>query len=120
MKKRRIKDNELRKYKINECLLKKPIGEHRCAVKIIPKLLGISLNTFHNYRNILLNDTQDIPHEIVVMFEQLFGLETGGLLNKRIRMKTLNELIHLELYDRKINNPRKEEIINPHEETKEI
>lgn len=120
MKKRRIKDNELRKYKINECLLKRPIGEHRLAVKILPRLLGISLNTFHNYRNILLNDSQDIPHEIVVMLEQLFGLEYGDLLNKQIRMRPLNELIKLELYDRKINKPRKEDSTNTDEETKEI
>lgn len=120
MKKRRIKDNELRKYKINEYLLRRPIGEHRRAVRIIPKLLGISLNTFHNYRNILINDSQDIPHEIVVMLEQLFEVECGGMLNKHIGMRPLNELISLELYDRKINNPRKKVSINTDEETKEV
>jgi len=102
MKKRRIKDNELRKYKINECLLKRPIGEHRLAVKIIPALLGISLNTFHNYRNILLNDEQDIPHEIVVRFEQLFELQPGSLLNKLIKILPLRELLKKELYAREL------------------
>jgi len=99
MNKRRIKDHELRKYKINECLLKRPIGEHRLAVRMIPKLLGISLNTFHNYRNILWNDAQDIPHEIVVMFELLFEIEPGSLLNKIVRMRPLTELIKKELND---------------------
>lgn len=104
MKKRRINDSELRKYKINECLLKKPIREHRSAVKVIPKLLGISLNTFHNYRNILLNDEQDIPHEIVVMFEQLFELQPGSLLNKSIKILPLSELLKKELPGCDINN----------------
>ena len=97
MKKQRIKDSEPRKYKINECLLRMPIGEHRHAVRIIPRLLGISLNTFHNYRNILFADNQDIPHEIVVMFEQLFDLKNGELLNKPIKMEKLAELIAREL-----------------------
>ena len=102
MNKRRIKDHELRKYKINECLLKRPIGEHRLAVRIIPKLLGISINTFHNYRNILWNDTQDIPHGIVVMFELLFELQPGSLLNKIVRIRPLSELLKKELYNRDI------------------
>ena len=97
MKKQRIKDSEPRKYKINECLLRMPIGEHRQAVRIIPRLLGISLNTFHNYRNILFADHQDIPHEMVVMFEQLFDLKSGELLNKPIRMEKLAVLISREL-----------------------
>ena len=104
MKKRRINDGELRKYKINECLLSKPIGEHRSAVKIIPRLLGISLNTFHNYRNILLNDEQDIPHELVVRFEQLFELQPGLLLNKRIKVQPLRELLKKELHFGEIND----------------
>ena len=103
MIKQRIKDNEPRKYKINECLLKKPIDEHRYAVRVIPKLLGISLNTFHNYRNILWNDTQDIPHEIVTKFEQLFELHCGTLLNKKVKMPTLTELLDKELYRMDVN-----------------
>ena len=103
MKKQRINDNEPRKYKINECLLRRPVDEHRHAVRIIPKLFGISLNTFHNYRNILWNDSQDIPHEIVVKFEQFFELQCGSLLNKRIRTASLAELVRKERYRNKLS-----------------
>ncbi|WP_448636138.1 hypothetical protein [Pedobacter panaciterrae] len=97
MKKVKISDSAPRKYKINECLLKRSIDHHREAIRKLPKYLGISLNTLHNYRNILFSDSQDIPHEIVVLFEQLFELQPGGLLNKPIRCKTLDELINTEL-----------------------
>ncbi|MEJ2904054.1 hypothetical protein WAE58_16535 [Pedobacter panaciterrae] len=97
MKKVKISDSAPRKYKINECLLKRSIGHRREAIRKLPKYLSISLNTLHNYRNILFSDSQDIPHEIVVLFEQLFELQTGGLLNKPIRGKTLDELINTEL-----------------------
>jgi len=92
MKKRTINDGDLRKYKINECLLKLPIHEHREAVRMIPKVIGISLNTFHNYRNILINDKQDIPHEKVIMLEKFFDLRFGELLNKRIKGISFREL----------------------------
>lgn len=97
MKKVKISDSAPRKYKINECLLKRSIDHHREAIRKLPKYLGVSLNTLHNYRNILFSDSQDILHEIVVLFEQLFELEPGGLLNKPIRGKTLDELINTEL-----------------------
>jgi hypothetical protein len=97
MKKVKISDSAPRKYKINECLLKRSIDHHREAIRKLPKYLGVSLNTLHNYRNILFSDSQDIPHEIVVLLEQLFELEPGRLLNKPIRGKTLDELINTEL-----------------------
>ena len=67
--------------------------QYREAVKIIPRVLGVSLNTFHNYRNILWNDKQDIPHEKVIMFEKLFELKGGELINKEIKCKPLSELM---------------------------
>ncbi len=45
----------------------------------IPKILDISVNTFHNYRQIKAGDTQDIPYEKVVLLEHLFGLNHGEL-----------------------------------------
>lgn len=120
MQKRRIKDSELRKYKINDCLLKKPIGEHRLAVRTIPKLLGISLNTFHNYRNILLNDEQDIPHETVVRFEQLFELQKGSLLNKAIKTPPLRELFKNEFHDRELIKSSREFVIEHNGQAEEI
>lgn len=88
--------NKARKYKINDFLLRLPVPQYREAVKIIPKVLGVSLNTFHNYRNILLNDLQDIPHEKVILFEKLFELKVGGLVNKELKCKSLKELLQEE------------------------
>lgn len=86
-------NNKARKYKINDFLLRLPVSQYRDAVKIIPKILGVSLNTFHNYRNILWNDKQDIPHEKVILFEKLFELRVGELINKELKCKPLKELM---------------------------
>ncbi len=88
-----VSDHAARKYKINECLLKLTVAEHRAALRFLPGYLGIALNTFHNYRNILLNDSQDIPHEKVVLLEKLFELKTGELYNKMVWTKPLKEFI---------------------------
>lgn len=88
-----VSDNAVRKYKINECLLKLPMADYRSAIRFLPKYLGISLNTFHNYRNIRLNDSQDIPHEKVVILERLFELRPGELYNKMIWVKPLRDFI---------------------------
>lgn len=88
-----VSDHASRKYKINECLLKLPIADYRAAIRFLPKYLDISLNTFHNYRNILLEDSQDIPHEKVVMLEKLFELRPGELYNKMIWTQPLKEFI---------------------------
>jgi len=82
-----------RKYKINDFLLRLPVPQYREAIKILPRVLGISLNTFHNYRNILSNDKQDIPYEKVVMIEKLFEMRAGELINKEMRCKSLKELV---------------------------
>lgn len=92
MKKKVIKDGDLRKYKINDCLLKMNMSDHREAVRLIPKQIGISLNTFHNYRNILIDDRQDIPHMKVVRFEKFFELKTGELLNKSLNGTSFRQL----------------------------
>lgn len=83
-----------KKYKINDYLNKLSVKEYRKAVKIIPKILGVSLNTFHNYRNISLNDTQDIPYEKVVIIEQLFDIKCGELSNRYIAVKRLDDLLN--------------------------
>jgi hypothetical protein len=89
--------DKARKYKINDCLLRLPVPQYREAVKVIPRVLGISLNTFHNYRNILSGDKQDIPHEKVILFEKLFEMRIGELINKEMRCKSLKELLQKEL-----------------------
>ncbi len=91
-----VKHGQIRKYKINECLLKYNLPDHQQAMKELPKLLNISLNTFHNYRNMLVDAKQDIPHEKVVLFEKLFELKGGELLNKNIDSLPLKEILHRE------------------------
>ena len=88
-----VKPGQVRKYKINECLLRLNMPDHHAAMKRLPKLLGISLNTFHNYRNMLIDAKQDIPHEKVVLFEELFELQRGELLNKPVQIKPLKEIL---------------------------
>jgi len=85
--------NKARKYKINDFLLRLPVSQYREAVRIIPKVLGVSLNTFHNYRNILADDLQDIPHEKVILFEKLFEMRVGDLMNRNMSCKPLKELL---------------------------
>lgn len=67
------------KYRINEYLHALNILQYRKAMILLPELLGISLNTFHNYRNILTEESKDIPYEKVVLMEQLFEFEQGTL-----------------------------------------
>ena len=92
----RIKKGITLKYKINECLLKYNVLDHKLAMKMLPGLLGISRNTFHNYRKLVSGAKQDIPHEKVVMFEQLFGLKSGELLNDRIQLDSLQSVLEAE------------------------
>lgn len=69
------------KYRINELLNKFSVSEYKKAMLLIPQLLNVSQKTLNNYRNIKIDDLQDIPHEKVVILEKLFGLEPGDLQN---------------------------------------
>ena len=80
-----------RKYKINDYLDKLTVKQYRRAVQIIPKVLGVSLNTFHNYRNILCDDVQDIPYEKVIVLEMLFEMMPGELSNNKIKVDKLQD-----------------------------
>ena len=81
------------KYRINDFLTALPMKDYRRALKIIPKVLNISLNTFSNYRNIKLTDEQDIPHQKVVLLEKIFGLKPGELENFEQEYKSLKQLL---------------------------
>ena len=82
------------KYKINEYLLSLNVIEYSAARKIIPRELDISLNTFHNYRNIKIDAEADIPYTIVRKLEILFNMQRGGLENSVIKAKKLKTLIY--------------------------
>lgn len=81
------------KYKINELLANLPMKDYKKALKLIPKILGISTNTFLNYRNILIDEDKDIPYQKVVTLEKMFGLQAGELINISTTQKTIVELI---------------------------
>ena len=90
------------KYKIDDLLKNFSITHYRLAMRLIPQQLGVSVKTFANYRNIKLNDSQDIPHEKVAILEKLFDLKPGQLQNFVILVKpiiepseTLSENTHL-------------------------
>lgn len=81
------------KYKINEYLHGLPMKDYKKAMKIIPRLLHISENTFHNYRNIQIGENRDIPYEKVKRLELLFGIKDGMLKNYEIKGQTITELL---------------------------
>lgn len=81
------------KYRINEMLESLPMKDYNKAIKSILSELAISSATFNNYRNILLNESKDIPHEKVLKLENIFSLPRGGLENFHIQTPCLKELI---------------------------
>jgi hypothetical protein len=81
------------KYRINDMLGNLPMKDYRKALKVIPKAIGVSSNTFTNYRNIRLDDERDIPHQKVTMLEIMFGLKPGGLQNFRTECKPIHQIL---------------------------
>lgn len=81
------------KYRINELLTNLPMKDYRRAVKIIPKVLGISPNTFANYRSIKADEDRDIPHQKVALLEKIFGVPPGGLESFERNCKPINQLL---------------------------
>jgi len=81
------------KYKINYFLDKLTVKEYKFAMKMIPKMLDISMNTFHNYRRIKIGQPQDIPYEKVKLMEILFDTESGALENVKMDGKSLVQLL---------------------------
>lgn len=81
------------KYRINDILLQLPVKDYRKALKVIPKALNVSSNTFSNYRNIKVTDHQDIPHQKVILLEKILGLKSGELENFSPDFKPLKQLL---------------------------
>lgn len=81
------------KYRINDLLSELPMKDYRKALKIIPKVLGISVNTFSNYRNIRLTEDKDIPYQKAIILEKLFELKPGELLNYEPEYKSIRQLL---------------------------
>ena len=62
-------------------------------MQILPDLLSISLNTFHNYRRILPESTQDIPYEKVILMEKLFDFQQGTLAYQHPEIESLKSML---------------------------
>lgn len=80
------------KYKINECMETLTFNQHKLIKRLLPEIIKVSINTFHNYRKLQLGDAKDIPCETVRILEQLFGLEIGGLANYEVHGKSCRAL----------------------------
>jgi hypothetical protein len=85
-----------KKYKIDEEMNKLNLPNYKTAIRVIPKLLNIAFNTFHNYRKLTLEAKADIPYGIVRKLELLFGMKSGELANFKIECKTLEIIIRDE------------------------
>lgn len=85
--------DQIEKYRINEFLERLTVREYKFALKKIPAVLKVSMNTFHNYRKIGIKEIQDIPYEKIKKMEILFNVKSGELENKKITGKSLSELI---------------------------
>lgn len=66
---------------------------YKMALKVIPEMLGIAFNTFHNYRKMKIGEKADIPYEMVRKLEIFFGLRSGGLANYNIVCKSLKQVL---------------------------
>lgn len=76
-----VQNNEkmVKKYRIQDCIDNLTRNEYRIILRLIPGIIGKGTTTFYNYRDILIDDREDIPYKIVRKLEILFGLEPGGL-----------------------------------------
>ncbi len=81
-----VKQKEtIRKYKIQDCLDNMTKREYDRIIKMIPPLIGKSYNTFNNYKNIRLNDREEIPYRVGIILEYFFDLQPGGLYRYPIK-----------------------------------
>ncbi|ALL06495.1 hypothetical protein AQ505_13910 [Pedobacter sp. PACM 27299] len=86
-------EKQIRKYKIDEYLFNLNVWQYRKAMQILPDLLSISLNTFHNYRRIPMESSQDIPYEKVILMEKLFELQMGTLAYQYPEIESLKSML---------------------------
>ena len=70
------------------------LPRYKAAIKIIPRMLGIAFNTFHNYRKMTIDDKADIPYEMVRKLEKIFNMKEGELPNYKIDCADLDTLMN--------------------------
>jgi|GEM_PF-893941 len=74
------------KYKINDCLDTMTYMGYMDTMAKICGVLGISKNTFHNYRKLDIDARRDIPYKIVCKIELFFKIPFGTLKNYEINL----------------------------------
>ncbi|MCX2454303.1 hypothetical protein OQX61_23735 [Pedobacter sp. PLR] len=84
---------QIYKYKINEYLFNLNVWQYCKSMQILPDLLSISLNTFHNYRRIPQESSQDIPYEKVILMEKLFKFQQSTLANHHREIESLKSML---------------------------
>lgn len=82
------------KYRINELLADLPMKDYRRAIKIIPRVLEVSPNTFANYRSIRADEERDIPHKKVALLEKIFNIQPGSLECYEQHCKPIRQLLN--------------------------
>ena len=87
------KKNMQKKYKIRYYMNNLTVEEYRVLRKLIPILIGKCINTFNNYANLPIDAKEEIPYNIVIILEDLFGLGPRGLSNVKIECKYYKELV---------------------------
>ena len=85
-----------KKYKIDEAMNNLNLPRYKAAIRIIPQMLGIAFNTFHNYRKMTLDNKADIPYEMVRKLENIFNMKEGELANYKIDGRNLDTLMSEE------------------------
>lgn len=85
----------IKKYRIEELLEYLTVKEYSFVMKILPKAIGISMNTLINYKNIEEGSRKDIPYQKVVAMERFFGIREGDLANVKPWGKNFRELYKL-------------------------
>ena len=85
-----------KKYKIDEAMNNLNLPRYKAAIRIIPQMLGIAFNTFHNYRKMTIDNKADIPYEMVRKMEMIFKLKEGELPNYKIDCRDLDTLMNEE------------------------
>jgi hypothetical protein len=87
------KEGMVKKYRIQECIDNLKRSEYRIVLKSIPGIIGKGITTFYNYRDILIDDREDIPYKTARRLEILFGLEAGGLENKKTEGRHYSQIV---------------------------
>ncbi|HMI01986.1 MAG TPA: hypothetical protein VK541_05860 [Pedobacter sp.] len=87
------KGSKEKKFKIEEILNSLSRVEYAKVIKLIPGIIGKSVNTFNGYARITVSSKTEIPYNIVVKLEILFGLPPNGLCNIVITGSHYKELI---------------------------